>query len=97
MSDPYLTLGVPLNADDASIHTAYLAAIKQNPPERDVSRFEAIRNAYEAIRNRKARLIHAMFDSTLPTHTELLDKAAPIQETLRPKFEMFAALMQGDT
>lgn len=96
MSDPYLVLGVPLNADDASIHTAYLTAVKQNPPERDLSRFEAIRNAYETIRNRRARLANAMFDSNPPSNAELLEKAAPVREALRPRIEMFAALLRGD-
>jgi curved DNA-binding protein CbpA len=97
MSDPYLTLGVPADADDALIHAAYLAAVKACPPERDLKRFEAVRGAYEAIRTRKDRLAHELFDTSPPTLSELLDRAAPVGAPGRPTPELFAALLRGET
>ncbi len=96
MSDPYLTLGVPADADDAAIHTAYLAAVKACPPERDRKRFEAVRGAYEAIRTHKDRLAHELFDTSPPTLSELLDRAAPVEAPGRPAPELFAALLRGE-
>lgn len=96
MSDPYLILGVSADADDADIHAAYLAAVKACPPERDLQRFEAVRRAYEAVRTRKDRLAHGLFDTTPPTLSELLDRTAPVQAPGRPDPALFAALLRGD-
>lgn len=94
MSDPYLTLRVARDADDATIHAAYLAAIKACPPERDPKRFEAVRNAYEAIRTHKDRLAYELFDTSLPTVADLLDRAAPVAQPRRPDPDLFAALLR---
>lgn len=96
MSDPYQTLGVSIDADDETIHSAYLTAVKNCPPERDVVRFETVRNAYEAIRTRRARIAHSLFDKTPPTPAELLDRAAPLQTPQRPTIDLFMALLRGD-
>lgn len=95
MSDPYLVLGVPEDADDTTIHAAYLAGIKRWPPDRDPVRFEALRAAYESVRTRRDRLAHELFDASPPTIGEILDKAAPAGEPRRPDAGAFAALLKG--
>lgn len=72
MIDPYRTLGVGKDADDAAIRAAYLAAIRACPPERDAARFERIRAAFEAIADARSRRSHALFDISLPTPADLL-------------------------
>lgn len=67
MIDPYRVLGVDLTADDDAIRAAYLAAIRESPPERDRERFESVRAAYEAICNRRRRIAHELFDRSAPT------------------------------
>jgi len=96
MSDPYLVLGVPEDADDAAIQAAYLEGIKRWPPDRDPVRFEALRAAYEAVRTRRDRLAHELFDASPPTLGEILDQAAPAGEPRRPEAALFAALLMGD-
>jgi curved DNA-binding protein CbpA len=96
MTDPYLTLGIPEGADDAAVHAAYLEGIKRFPPERDPQRFEALRTAYEALRTRRDRLAHALFDTSAPTPQEILDKAAPVGPPGRPDAALFAALLRGE-
>lgn len=96
MSDPYLILGVAPDADDDSIQSAYLAAVKASPPERDARRFEAIRRAYEAIRSRRDRLAFELFDTTPPTPMEVLERAAPLKAGERPDLQTFLALLQGE-
>ena len=76
MTDPYRTLDVGADADDAQIRAAYLAAIRLNPPERDSARFERIRAAYEAIANARARAEHALFDQSMPTTADVLGRVA---------------------
>lgn len=72
MIDPYRVLGVDLTANDETIRAAYLAAIRESPPERDRERFESVRTAYEAICDHRRRLAHALFDCSLPTIDDLL-------------------------
>ena len=72
MTDPYRLLGVPDTADDAAIRAAYLAAIRACPPERDRSRFEQVRAAYESIATARDRLARALFDPTPPTVQDVL-------------------------
>ena len=74
MTDPYRLLGVPRSADDATIRAAYLAAIRGCPPERDRERFERVRAAYESIAHERDRLAHALFDTSLPTPQDVLER-----------------------
>lgn len=95
MSDPYLILGVPPDADDATVHAAYLAAVKACPPEWDPQRFAAVRHAYDALRTRRDRLAHELFDRSAPTVQELLDRAAPVGPPGRPSAALLTALLRG--
>lgn len=72
MTDPYRILGVPATAGDEAIRIAYLAAIRDCPPERDRQRFERVRAAYEAIASVRARLSHALFDKVVPSPEDVL-------------------------
>lgn len=82
MTDPYRILGVLATADDEAIRAAYLAAIRDCPPERDRQRFERVRAAYEAIASIRGRLSHALFDKTVPT---LEDVLATVDADFRPR------------
>jgi DnaJ-domain-containing protein 1 len=63
------TLGVATNASEDEIRAAYLAKVKEFPPDRAPEEFEKIRDAYEALRdprNRaKAMLLSADFMAPL--------------------------------
>lgn len=72
MIDPYRILGVDLSASDETIRAAYLAAIRESPPERDRARFESVRTAYETIGELRRRVAHSLFDCSLPTLDDLL-------------------------
>lgn len=95
MSDPYNILGISTDTDDACVHQAYLDAIKACPPEQDAQRFQAVRSAYEALRTRKDRLAHELFDHQPPTPREILDRAAPIGQPQRPPQALFQALLRN--
>lgn len=96
MRDPYLTLGVPLDATDEAVHAAYLAAIKACPPERDPRRFAAVRQAYETLRTQRDRLAWELFDVSLPHPQDILDRAAPAGESGRPTLAQFQALLREE-
>lgn len=96
MNDPYLILGVSREADDAAIQRAYLEGIKRAPPEHDPERFEALRGAYEALRTRRDRMAHALFNTSPPTGEDLLERAAPIGAATRPNLALMQGLLRGD-
>jgi curved DNA-binding protein CbpA len=95
MSDPYLTLGLPPDADDAAVRAAYLTAVKTCPPERDPQRFQALRAAYEALATHRARLAQALFDAEPPTLTDLLDRVERPGAPRPPPRALFDALLRG--
>lgn len=57
----YLTLGLEENATDEHIRARYLELIKTHSPERDAQRFQDINQAYEAIKDRRARIYSRIF------------------------------------
>ena len=69
--NPYLVLGVPLDADDQTIRRAYVDSIKLAPPDVDPTRFQAVNTAYELIKNEANRHRHTLFDITPPGDSPL--------------------------
>jgi curved DNA-binding protein CbpA len=51
MADPYATLGLPPDADEATVRRRYLELVRENPPEKRPERFAEIREAYEQLRD----------------------------------------------
>jgi curved DNA-binding protein CbpA len=63
MTDPFETLGLASDADDGAIRRRYLELVRQFPPEQAAERFAAVRAAYEALRDRDARLRYRLFEA----------------------------------
>jgi curved DNA-binding protein CbpA len=61
ISDPYLVLGLERGAEDEAIRAAYLAKLKQFPPDRAPEEFEQVRDAYDLLRDRRRRARHTLF------------------------------------
>jgi DnaJ-class molecular chaperone len=59
----FLTLGISEDASDERVREAYLSMVKKHPPERDPERFQKINGAYEAIKDKRARVKTKMFSS----------------------------------
>jgi curved DNA-binding protein CbpA len=57
----YLMLGLEPGATDDQIRRRYLALIKLHPPEKDPQRFQDLNQAYERIRDQRARIHHKLF------------------------------------
>lgn len=49
--DPWSLLGVPEDADDDRIRSAYLKKVKQYPPDRCGDEFQRIRDAYSQLKD----------------------------------------------
>lgn len=98
MRDPYRTLSVARDADDATIRTAYLELVRRFSPDRDAERFEQVREAYEAIKTRRKRIEHELFNTDLPTLEELVEVATTSRPGARPSEEQLRrALADGLT
>ncbi len=62
MIDPFELLKVPESAGNEEIRAAYLARVREFPPERAPQHFQAIREAYDRIRTEKARIAYLYLD-----------------------------------
>ena len=47
----WAVLGISINASEEEIRSAYLAKVKEHPPDRSPEEFERIRDAYETLRD----------------------------------------------
>lgn len=70
--DPYLVLGVDADAGDEQIRAAYLARLKQYPPDRSPVEFERVRDAYDLLRDRRRRAEHTLFSINPDQSLEML-------------------------
>jgi len=96
MRDPFLLLGVGHDADDDAIREAFLAAIRDCPPDRDAQRYESLRQAYARIATRRDRLAFEMLDREFPEPPDILDRAAPLSGSRRPDPGVLRALLRGE-
>lgn len=53
--DPWAVLGLTPGAGDEQVRAAYLAKVKEHPPDRSPQQFERIRDAYEMLRDPRRR------------------------------------------
>ena len=96
MRDPFLLLGVGRDADDDAVRAAFLAAIRDCPPDRDPQRYESLRQAYARIATRRDRLAFELLDRELPEPLDILDRGAPLNGSCRPDPGVLRALLRGD-
>lgn len=61
MTDPWQILGIEAKASEEEIRTAYLARIKEHPPDSSPEEFERIRDAYQAVRDPRRRVQSLLF------------------------------------
>ena len=61
MIDPFQLLGVAESASEKTIKAAFLAKVREFPPERSPKKFQAVRDAYELIKTEKLKLAYQLF------------------------------------
>lgn len=96
--DPFTTLGVPPDADDAAIRRRYLELTVQFPPEHHPEKFAAHRAAYEKIRTLDARAKYRLFErGTEDTIEAIIEEAECLSSRPRPSLDqLLAAVRQTD-
>lgn len=93
MTMPFEILDIEESADDEQIKKAYLAKVRQHPPERDPEGFRRVRAAYEAIKSRKARMAYRLFHHGAPDVHVLADKWLTGKDVKRPSEKLVADLL----
>lgn len=93
MTNPFELLKVPESADDEEIRAAYLARVREFPPERAPERFQAIREAYDRIKNEKARIAYLYLDPREVDSDEVLSLLLRAGRPGRPNQEQFRKLL----
>ena len=73
--DPYRTLGLAPGAPDEQIRSAYLARLRESPPDRDPAQFEKIRDAYERLSDPRQRAALVLDADPDPLMVSLLEPA----------------------
>lgn len=71
MKTPFEILEIEESGDDEAIKKAYLAKVRQYPPEQAPAEFQKIRTAYEAVRTERDRMAHRLFHHDVPDKDEL--------------------------
>lgn len=84
METPYEILAVEPEADDEAIKKAYLARVRECPPDHQGEAFQRIREAYELIATDKARRQHRLFHHVPPDLGPLLAGLAATGQPQRP-------------
>jgi len=98
--NPYLALGVPLDADDRVIRQAYLDTIRVATPEHDPQRFQALTAAYSQIKDETSRHRYALFNTTTSGESPLdvfLAAAALSPAPDPPTFDSLKDLLRSCT
>ena len=66
MMNPYEVLGISPNANDEAVRKAYLMLVRKFPPDASPDEFKIISNAYELVKDEKARLNYYLFNQEVP-------------------------------
>jgi curved DNA-binding protein CbpA len=78
-TDPYATLELGRDADDAAVKRAYFLLVRRHPPETDPERFQVIRAAYDKLRTAEGRARASLF---------LLQPPPPLPRQRRPSYDL---------
>jgi len=95
LSKPFAILGIDVNADDQTIHQAYLNKVRESPPDRDPRGFQAIHSAYQAIRDKRARLMHELFHMPEADLNSIVQVVQANNEPGRPSQLLFQEVLQA--
>lgn len=78
-SDPYQVLNIPRAATEGEIKRAYFTLVRQYPPETEPLKFQAIRAAYEQLRDPETRATTDLF---------LVQPPPPLPSRRGPKYDL---------
>jgi DnaJ-class molecular chaperone len=95
MMSPFVMLGINEDADDAEIKQAYLAKVKENPPELAQQQFKEIHDAYISIKDYKSRLSYQLFTLPPVDFDLLVDQALQTENAVELSAEVFQQILKA--
>lgn len=96
MNDPYRILDLPADADNEAVRERYLELVRRWPPDHAPEKFVAVRQAYEQLRDRDARLRYRLFGGTPGQGLESLIEEARSRPRRRVSLKELLAVCRGD-
>jgi len=93
MPTPFSILNLGESATDDEIKKAYLAKVREHPPELDPRGFKKIRSAFETIKTEKDRLRYRLFHYGQPDFDLLDEQWLLSEEGRRPSEKMMIDLL----
>ncbi len=94
MKTAYQILEVTAGADDTEIRQAYLQKVRDNPPDVDQEKFQAIHTAYESIKDYKCRISYELFHDQSVAFDALLERALFTDQPRQIDSEQFIDLLR---
>ncbi|MBM3734492.1 MAG: J domain-containing protein [Acidobacteria bacterium] len=82
---PWEVLGVEQNASEQEIRAAYLRMVKRFPPDSSPTEFEQVRDAYDGLRDSKARVLRLMEADPMDPLPNLLTTAERTRTFVGPE------------
>jgi len=83
--DPETVLGVQPGAGDDEIRAAYLAKVREYPPDRSPEEFERVRDAYDLLRDPRRRAKNMILENTLDEPLAAwLDRSGQVRRFVGP-------------
>lgn len=96
MNDPYRILDLSADADDGAVRERYLELVRRWPPDQAPEKFTAVRQAYEQLCDRDARLKHRLFEGNRGQGLESLIEEARSRHRRRVSLKELLAVCRGD-
>jgi len=94
MKTPYQILEVTAEADDTEIRQAYLQKVRDNPPDVDQEKFQAIHAAFDSIKDYKSRISYELFHEQTVAFDALLERALSTEQPRQIDHEQFFDLLR---
>jgi len=95
--NPYQFLGVSKTAGDQEIRAAYLAMLRNHPPDRDQQQFQKIQRAYECVKDSESRMHHRLFHVVTVT-PELINQSIQHSQQAKKRVDLstFQAVLKTE-
>lgn len=93
MKDPFAVLEVAETATDLEIKKAYLAKVREYPPDRAPERFKDVRAAFETLQTQRDRMRYRLFHAKPPDVRDLLVPLLEEAVSQRPSEALFRKVL----
>lgn len=95
MKNAYRVLGLAVGASDEEVKAAYVARVRDYPPDHHPQRFQEVRQAFEALRTEADRRRYALFASPEPDMEGIFEILLRSDGWERPSEDLFRDMLSA--